>query len=30
LGARAPIVVPQELNQRLSLDLVSDQSVNGR
>ena len=30
ISARAPIVVPQELNQRLSLDLVSDQSVNGR
>ena len=30
IGARAPIVVPQELNQRWSLDFVSDQLANGR
>ena len=30
IGARAPIVVPQELNQRWSLDFVSDQLGNGR
>ena len=30
VGARAPIVVPQELNQRWSLDFVSDQLANGR
>ncbi len=30
IGARAPIAVPQELNQRWSLDFVSDQLANGR
>ena len=30
IGARAPIVVPQALNQRWSLDFVSDQLGNGR
>lgn len=30
IGARAPLVVPQELNQRCSLDFVSDQLGNGR
>jgi putative transposase len=30
IGTRAPIVVPQELNQRWSLDFVSDQLGNGR
>lgn len=30
IGARAPIVVPQALNQRWSLDFVSDQLANGR
>jgi putative transposase len=30
IGARAPIVVPQELNQRWSLDFVSDQLGNAR
>ena len=30
IGARAPIVAPQELNQRWSLDFVSDQLGNGR
>ena len=30
IGARAPIVVPQDLNQRWSLDFVSDQLGNGR
>ena len=30
IGARVPIVVPQELNQRWSLDFVSDQLANGR
>jgi putative transposase len=30
IGTRAPIVVPQALNQRWSLDFVSDQLANGR
>jgi putative transposase len=30
VGARAPIVVPQDLNQRWSLDFVSDQLARGR
>ena len=30
IGARAPIVVPQAMNQRWSLDFVSDQLGNGR
>jgi len=30
IGTRAPIVVPQEMNQRWSLDFVSDQLGNGR
>jgi putative transposase len=30
MGTRAPIVVPQALNQRWSLDFVSDQLSNGR
>ena len=30
IGARAPIVVPQAMNQRWSLDFVSDQLANGR
>lgn len=30
IGARTPIVVPRELNQRWSLDFVSDQLANGR
>jgi len=30
IGARAPIVMPQALNQRWSLDFVSDQLANGR
>ena len=30
IGTRAPIVVPQALNQRWSLDFVSDQLGNGR
>jgi putative transposase len=30
IGARAPIVRPQDLNQRWSLDFVSDQLANGR
>jgi transposase InsO family protein len=30
IGTSAPIVVPQELNQRWSLDFVSDQLGNGR
>jgi putative transposase len=30
IGARAPIVAPQALNQRWSLDFVSDQLGNGR
>ena len=30
IGARAPIVVPQQLNPRWSLDFVSDQLANGR
>lgn len=29
IGARAPIVVPQQLHQRWSLDFVSDQQANG-
>jgi putative transposase len=30
IGTRAPIAVPQALNQRWSLDFVSDQLANGR
>lgn len=30
IGTRAPIVVPQEMNQRCSLGFVSDQLGNGR
>jgi putative transposase len=30
IGTRAPLAVPQRLNQRWSLDFVSDQLVNGR
>lgn len=30
IGTRAPIVVPQAMNQRWSLDFVSDQLANGR
>jgi putative transposase len=30
IGTRAPLVVPRELNQRWSLDFVSDQLGNGR
>jgi putative transposase len=30
IGTRAPIVVPQMMNQRWSLDFVSDQLANGR
>ena len=30
IGTRAPIVVPQVMNQRWSLDFVSDQLANGR
>ncbi len=30
IGTRAPIVVPQALNQRWSLDFMSDQLANGR
>jgi len=30
IGTRAPIVAPQGLNQRWSLDFVSDQLANGR
>lgn len=30
IGARAPIVVPRAMNQRWSLDFVSDQLANGR
>jgi putative transposase len=29
IGTRAPLVVPRELNQRWSLDFVSDQLGNG-
>ena len=30
IGTRAPLAVPQAINQRWSLDFVSDQLVNGR